>query len=88
MATKKTYRTLEEIRDRKQQLSEELNRDTTKMGLLWNKTFVKREDATKGEYIASMINNGVIAFDAFMLIRKLKRNYNSLFGGRKKSKKR
>ena len=88
MATKKSYRTLEEIRDRKLQLSEELNRDTTKMGLLWGKTFVKREDATKGEYITSMINNGIMAFDAFMLIRKLRRDYNTLFGSRKKSKKR
>ena len=86
MATKKTYRTLEEIRERKLQLSEELNRDTTKMGMLWGKTFVKREDATKGEYVASMINNGILAFDAFMLIRKLKRNYNSLFGSKKRKR--
>ena len=86
MATKKTYRTLEEIRERKLQLSEELNRDTTKMGMLWGKTFVKREDATKGEYVASMINNGILAFDAFMLIRKLKRNYNSLFVSKKRKR--
>lgn len=87
MAVKKTYHNLEDIRERKLQLSEELNRDTAKMSMLWNKTFVKREDATKGEYITSMISNGIMAIDAFMLFRKLKRNYNSLFGG-KKSKKR
>ena len=88
MATKQSYRNLEDIRQRKQQLSEELNRDTTKMGMLWNKTFVKREDSTKGEYLTSMINNGIMAFDAFLLFRKLKRNYNSLFGSHRKSKKR
>ena len=87
MAVKKTYHNLEDIRERKLQLSEELNRDTAKMSMLWNKTFVKREDATKGEYITSMISNGIMVIDAFMLFRKLKRNYNSLFGG-KKSKKR
>ena len=86
MAVKKTYRNLEEIRERKLQLAEELNRDTAKMNMLWNKTFVKREDATKGEYITSMINNGIMAFDAFMLFRKLKRNYNSLFGSKKRKR--
>ena len=86
MAVKKTYRNLEEIRERKLQLAEELNRDTAKMNMLWNKTFVKREDATKGEYVTSMINNGIMAFDAFMLFRKLKRNYNSLFGNKKRKR--
>ncbi len=86
MAVKKTYRNLEEIRERKLQLAEELNRDTAKMNMLWNKTFVKREDATKGEYVTSMINNGIMAFDAFMLFRKLKRNYNSLFGSKKRKR--
>ena len=86
MAVKKTYRNLEEIRERKLQLAEELNRDTAKMTMLWNKTFVKREDATKGEYVTSMINNGIMAFDAFMLFRKLKRNYNSLFGSKKRKR--
>ena len=86
MAVKKTYRNLEEIRERKLQLAEELNRDTAKMNMLWNKTFVKREDATKGEYITSMINNGIMVFDAFMLFRKLKRNYNSLFGSKKRKR--
>jgi len=86
MAVKKTYRNLEEIRERKLQLAEELNRDTAKMNMLWNKTFVKREDATKGEYITSMISNGIMAFDAFMLFRKLKRNYNSLFGSKKRKR--
>ena len=86
MAVKKTYRNLEEIRERKLQLAEELNRDTAKMNMLWNKTFVKRENATKGEYVTSMINNGIMAFDAFMLFRKLKRNYNSLFGSKKRKR--
>lgn len=86
MAVKKTYRNLEEIRERKLQLAEELNRDTAKMNMLWNKTFVKREDATKGEYVTSMINNGIMAFDAFMLFRKLKRNYNSLFSSKKRKR--
>ena len=86
MAVKKTYRNLEEIRERKLQWDEEMNRDTAKMNMLWNKTFVKREDATKGEYVTSMINNGIMAFDAFMLFRKLKRNYNSLFGSKKRKR--
>lgn len=84
MAVKRTYHNLEEIRERKLELSQALNQDSAKMSSLWNKTFVKREDASKGEYISSMINNGILAFDAFLLVRKLKRNYNTLFGKRKK----
>ena len=88
MAVRNSYHTLEEIRQRKDELTQELNGDSEKMGKLWNKVFVKREDTTKGEFVSSMISNGVMAVDAFLLFRKLKKNYNALFGSRKKSKKR
>jgi hypothetical protein len=55
---------------------------------LWNQTFVKREGSTKGEYISGLIANSITAIDAFLLIRKLMKNYGSLFGKTsKKSKK-
>ena len=41
------YRTLDEIRERKDELLDELKQDTTKMSTLWNQVFLKRENNTK-----------------------------------------
>ena len=87
MAKLNAYRSLEEIRERKADLREALGKDTAKMEQLWNKVFVKREETSKGDYVAAMISNGVMAIDAFLLYRKLRKNYQAIFG-RKKSKKR
>jgi hypothetical protein len=82
------YHTLEEIRLRKEELASEIQQDNTKFSTLWNQTFVKREGSTKGEYISGLIANSITAVDAFLLIRKLMKNYGSLFGkSSKKSKK-
>ena len=79
------YRTLDEIRERKDELLDE--QDTTKMSTLWNQVFLKRENNTKTDYIASLVSNGIVAFDTFMLIRKLMKGYGILFGKEKKKKK-
>lgn len=82
------YHTLEEIRLRKEELAAQIQQDSTKFSSLWNQTFVKREGNSKGEYISGLIANGVTAIDAFLLIRKLVKNYGSIFGkSSKKSKK-
>ena len=81
------YRTLDEIRERKDELLEELEQDNTKMSAMWNQVFLKRENNTKSDYIASIISNGIVAFDTFMLIRKLMKGYGFLFGKKKKQKK-
>lgn len=82
------YRKLEDIRQRKAELQRLIDRDGERVGRLWGQLFVKREEASKGEYISSIISNGAFAIDAFLLIRKLRKNYRTfrqLFG-RKKSK--
>ena len=82
------YHTLEEIRLRKEELASQIQQDNTKFSALWNQTFVKREGSSKGEYISGLIANSITAIDAFLLIRKLMKNYGSLFGKTsKKSKK-
>ena len=81
------YRTLDEIRERKDELLDELKEDTTKMSTLWNQVFLKRENNTKTDYIASLVSNGIVALDTFMLIRKLMKGYGILFGKEKKKKK-
>jgi hypothetical protein len=48
---------------------------------------VKRDETTKADYIASLVSNSIVAFDTFILIRKLMKSYHFLFGGSKKKKK-
>jgi hypothetical protein len=77
--------TLDEIRERKDELLDEIQQDSDKFATLWSQIFVKREDTSKGDYIASLISNGFMALDAFLLVRKLMRGYGYLFGkGRRK----
>ena len=81
------YRTLEDIRQRKDELLEQLQQDNTKFTTLWNNVFLKREDNSKTDYIAGLVSNGIVAVDTFFLIRKLFKNYGSLFGFTSSSKK-
>ena len=82
------YRTLEEIRQRKDELLEQLQQDNTKFTTLWNNVFLKREENSKTDYIAGLVSNGIVAVDTFFMIRKLMKNYGFLFGfGKKKNKK-
>ena len=46
--TTRKYHTLEEIRLRKEELAAEIQQDNTKFSALWNQTFIKRENSTKG----------------------------------------
>ena len=80
------YRSLEEIRQRKDELLNELQKDNTQFSTLWDQVFLKRENNTKSDYIAGLISNGIVAFDTFMLIRKLMKSYGFLYGKKKKKK--
>ena len=86
--TTRQYHTLEEIRLRKEELASEIQQDNTKFSTLWNQTFIKRENSTKGEYISGLIANSITAIDAFLLIRKLMKGYGNLFGKSGKKSKR
>ena len=81
-----TYRTLEEIRQRKDELLDEIQQDNTKFSALWNQVFIKREGNSKGDYIAGLVSNGFVAFDTFLMIRKLIKGYGFLFGKKKKKR--
>ena len=82
------YRTLEEIRQRKDELLQQLEQDNTQFTKLWNNVFIKKEGNSKTDYIAGLVSNGIVAVDTFFLIRKLFKNYGSLFGFSSSSKKR
>ena len=72
------YRTLEEIRQRKDQLLEEMQQDSRQFANTWNDIFVKREDSSKGDYIAGLVANSFTVIDLFLLYRKLRKNYGSI----------
>ena len=80
------YRTLDEIRQRKDQLAEQIQQDNTKFTTLWNQVFLKKEGNSKGDYIASLVSNGFIAVDTFLMVRKLMKGYGFVFGKKKKKK--
>ena len=82
------FRTLEEIRIRKDELISQIQEDNTKFTGLWNQTFIKRDGNTKGDYISGLVANSVTAIDIFLVVRKLMKNYKSIFGKSSSKKKR
>lgn len=72
------YRTLEEIRQRKNELRRQIDRDGEHIGRLWGSLFVKREESTKGQFIANILSHGAMAIDTFLMVRKLRKNYSGL----------
>jgi hypothetical protein len=84
---KNEFCTLDEIRERKDALLDEIHKDRDKVTSLWNQTFLKRDETSKGDYIASLVSNGFMALDAFLLVRKLMKGYGYLFGKSRRKKK-
>ena len=84
---KTEFCTLDEIRERKDALLDEIQKDRDKVTSLWNQTFLKRDENSKGDYIASLVSNGFMALDAFLLVRKLMKGYGYLFGKSRRKKK-
>ena len=80
------YRTLEEIRQRKEELLDQMQADNKQFSNVWNQLFVKREDSTPGDYIAGLVSNGAMVIDLFLLYRKLKKSYGGIMGLFKKKK--
>lgn len=76
---KTTYNTLEEIQLRRNQLSEDIEREGEQIAVLWGDLFKRNEDSTRGEQIATLITNSITAIDVFLLVRKLIKNYSGIF---------
>ena len=81
-----TYRTLDEIRQRKEELADQIYGDSTRISTLWNDTFNSNENPTKGEMIAKLVSKGFVAFDAFLMVRKLMKTYGLIKGRSSKRK--
>jgi hypothetical protein len=74
-----SYNTLEEIQLRRNQLSEAIEHDRDLIADKWGELFKTNENPTKGEFIATLITNSITAIDAFLLARKMMKNYSGLF---------
>ena len=72
------YRTLEEIRKRKSELRRQIDRDNERISRLWSSLFVKRIESTTGQFVTNLVSNGAMIIDAFLLVRKLRRDYGSV----------
>ncbi|MBQ2208677.1 MAG: hypothetical protein II404_01780 [Prevotella sp.] len=80
----KSYRSLDELQQRKEELAAQIRKDNDRFGTLWNSLFSAPKDASKGEMIANIVSKSVTAIDAFLLVRKLMKNYGFLFGRKRK----
>ena len=72
------YRTLEEIRQRKNELRRQIDRDNEHISKLWESLFIKRKDSTTGQFVTNLLSHGALVIDAFLLVRKLRRDYGGL----------
>lgn len=83
---KPTYSTLEQIQERKNQLSVDIQRESNHISELWHELASPKPASSKGELIASLVSNGITAIDAFLLVRKLMKTYGWLFRKNKSKK--
>ena len=77
------YKSLDDIRARKEQLRRELHKDNHSMKTQWNTLFHKEESNLPSHRFANVMSTGMSVFDGFILAWKL---YNRL--GKKHSKSR
>ena len=80
------YRTLEEIRQRKNELRRQIDRDNEHISQLWGSLFVKRKDTTTGQFVTNLLSHGAMMIDAFLLVRKLRRDYGGLIQSLRRKK--
>ncbi len=79
-----TINTLEELEIRKEELRTEIQRKGEVVAGLWEDLFTEKKASTRGEMITSIVSKSITAFDAFMLARKLVKQYGHLFGRKKR----
>jgi hypothetical protein len=81
---KTVFNTLDDIQQRKDALQADIQKDSERIGTLWHGLTAPQKSDSKGELIANLIANSITAIDAFLLVRKLIKNYGFIFGHKKK----
>lgn len=77
MNTVPEYNSLDDIARGKAVMMEKRQQQIERIRELWAKNIAIDTQGTRVDMINKIINKGVIAFDAFMLMRKLTRHYKS-----------
>lgn len=80
------YRTLEEIRQRKNELRRQIDRDNEHISQLWGSLFVKRQESTTGQFVTNLLSHGAMMIDAFLMVRKLRRDYGGVIQSLRRKK--
>ena len=80
------FRTLEEIRQRKYELRRQIDRDNEHISQLWGSLFVKRKDSTTGQFVTNLLSHGAMVSVAFLLVKKLRRDYGGLMQSLRRKK--
>ena len=84
MATTTTFKTLEDLQQRKEELHAAIHEEGQQASKLWHGLADPKPASTKGELVANLIANSITAIDAFLLVRKLMKTYGSLFRRKKR----
>ena len=75
MEKETSYRSLEEIRTKKEDILAKIRLDNKETSILWKSLFKKDEQQKKGLTLASVLNTGMGLADGFILAWKLYRKF-------------
>lgn len=84
--TTPSYKSLEELQQRKDALRADIHVENQKIGELWSSLTTSQPSNSKGEMIANLVTNSITAIDAFIMVRKLMKIYVKYFHKKKKKK--
>ena len=87
MNTVPKYNSLDDIARGKAVIMEKRRQKAERIRELWTQNIAIDTQGSRSDMINSIINKGVIAFDAFMLMRKLTKHYKSFTAIFKRKKK-
>ena len=84
--TTPSYKYMEELQLRKEELRKSIQGERQKIGELWHGLTSPQPASSKGELVTNIITNSITAIDAFLLMRKLMKIYGNFFHKTKKKK--
>lgn len=74
-----TYRNIEDIQLRKEELRTSIDQRSEIIANLWSNLTTVKRSGDKGEMVAGVISKSIMAFDAVMVVSKLYRRYGKFF---------
>ena len=74
-----TYRNIEDIQLRKEELRTSIDQRSEIIANLWSDLTTVKRSGDKGEMVAGVISKSIMAFDAVMVVSKLYSRYGKFF---------